>query len=78
MRSLVAAGHDRGMTGMEILNLAAAAAEFDAVVVLWRTERGVQPVLLPRTIGRPASISPTSTGRRPTSRVLGTRTTVKR
>lgn len=52
MRALRPTAHDRAMTGTEILNLAVDAAAYDAVVVLWRTERGIQPVLLPRTLGR--------------------------
>jgi hypothetical protein len=39
------------MTPVEILTLATDAATYDAVVILWVTRRGTQPVLLPRSFG---------------------------
>ncbi|MGZ8527876.1 MAG: hypothetical protein ACXWWR_03705 [Candidatus Limnocylindrales bacterium] len=55
------------MTPVEILTLAADAARYDAVVFLWATSRGTQPVLLPRSLGtapqrRPASTRPVVSG----------------
>lgn len=41
----------RRMTPVEILTLATDAATYDAVVILWVTRRGTQPVLLPRSFG---------------------------
>ncbi len=40
------------MTEREILALAVDAAAYDAVVILWVTASGTQPVLLPRSFGR--------------------------
>ena len=40
------------MTTAQILMLAAEALTYDAVVVLWVTRRGTQPVLMPRSLGR--------------------------
>lgn len=45
------------MTQAEILALAIDAAVYDAVVVLWVTERGTQPVLLRRSLGRTRPLS---------------------
>lgn len=45
------------MTSLEILTLAADADAYDAVVVLWVTSRGTQPVLLPRSL---AALAPRS------------------
>jgi hypothetical protein len=43
------------MTEREILALAVDAAAYDAVVVLWVTRLGTQPVLLPRAFGLAAA-----------------------
>jgi hypothetical protein len=43
------------MTTAQILMLATEALAYDAVVVLWVTSRGTQPVLMPRSLGRRVS-----------------------
>ena len=47
--------HDPAMTRAELQVLVADATAFDAVVVLWRTPHGTQPVLMPRSLGRPSA-----------------------
>ncbi len=46
------------MTTAQILMLAAEAMTYDAVVVLWVTRRGTQPVLMPRALGRRSASGP--------------------
>jgi hypothetical protein len=41
------------MTTAQILMLAAEALAYDAVVVLWVSRYGTQPVLMPRSLGQP-------------------------
>ena len=36
----------------DMVTLTIEAEAYDAVVVLWRTRRGTQPVLMPRSLGR--------------------------
>jgi hypothetical protein len=68
----------RAMTPREIETLASDAAAFDAVVILWRTGSGTQPVLLPRSLGQPtqdARVGPatriTAAARRPLRVIAG-------
>ena len=57
------------MTTAQILMLAAEAMTYDAVVVLWVTRRGTQPVLMPRALGRRSACAGTAPARpRPRSR----------
>ena len=46
------------MDPAELLALAADAATYDSIVVLWVTPRGTQPVLMPRSLGRRTSLRP--------------------
>jgi hypothetical protein len=65
-------GDHRTMTQLEIQTLTADAARYDAVVVLWVTRRGTQPVLLPRSLGtaprRLPAIAGPAIGGRPAAR----------
>ena len=51
------------MDPAEILTLAVDAETYDSIVVLWVTPRGTQPVLMPRSLGRPrsAAVAPATT-----------------
>ena len=46
------------MDPAEILTLAVDAETYDSIVVLWVTPRGTQPVLMPRSLGRPRPMAP--------------------
>ena len=46
------------MKPADVLTLAIDAATYDAVVILWRTGRGTQPVLMPRSLGRARQFPP--------------------
>jgi hypothetical protein len=52
MPPAVPGADDPPMTRAELQVLVADAAAFDAVVVLWRTPHGTQPVFMPRSLGR--------------------------
>ena len=62
--------HRWAMKPAEILTLAIDAETYDAVVILWRTEHGTQPVLMPRGLGRDL---PPATDRDPSDRDRGGR-----
>ena len=44
--------HRSAMKPGDLVTLTIEAEAYDAVVVLWRTRRGTQPVLMPRSLGR--------------------------
>ena len=75
----------RRMTTSQILMLAAEALAYDAVVVLWVSRYGTQPVLMPRSLGQagraetarshgPARSRPFACPRRPTDSTAAPRT----